>query len=157
MQFRIGPAIAALISVAAIGVGAQAAPAVAAPTAPRTSVAHAVAFGEDDIQRAANVPDRETAVQGMMNEAFAMFNGRYNVAVYNLSDSHFEDGLQNRVFDRPYRVHYGFFNLQSTDYRVVVFESGTLVNHGDGGWINWGFRGNYQRPETNKVIFTAIQ
>ncbi|MFE5511962.1 hypothetical protein ACFQ9J_15290 [Streptomyces sp. NPDC056529] len=30
-------------------------------------------------------------------------------------------------------------------YRVIAFESGTFTNHGDGGWINRGFKGWFDR------------
>lgn len=28
---------------------------------------------------------------------------------------------------------------------MIVFESGQFTNHGDGGWVDWGFRGWYER------------
>ena len=30
-------------------------------------------------------------------------------------------------------------------YGIWIFEKGTFTNKGDGGWINWGFYGNFER------------
>jgi hypothetical protein len=50
---------------------------------------------------------------------------------------------------------FGFVHLATVDgMDVIALNSGTVKNKGDGGWINWGFSGNYDYdPETKVVKF----
>ena len=38
-------------------------------------------------------------------------------------------------------------------FRVIVFDSGRVVNKGDGGYINWAFQGWFDRPSDSEVVF----
>jgi hypothetical protein len=39
-------------------------------------------------------------------------------------------------------------------YRITVFESGSLVNLGDGGDINWDWKGNFNRTSGKTLTFS---
>ncbi|MFE7508151.1 hypothetical protein [Promicromonospora sp. NPDC057488] len=38
------------------------------------------------------------------------------------------------------------------DFYVVGLDSGTVTRKGDGGYLNWAFKGNFNRPGDNKVV-----
>jgi hypothetical protein len=76
-------------------------------------------------------------VKNLMNSAFYTAGQRYNVMVCNLSLNYIDqlNGVkfyQSAVYD-------------GVTYGIWIFESGQFTNKGDGGWINWAFRGRYQR------------
>ncbi|WP_433553333.1 SGNH/GDSL hydrolase family protein [Micromonospora zamorensis] len=39
---------------------------------------------------------------------------------------------------------------------VFALDVGVVKNNGDGGWINWGFNGNYERDGDSTVYFTHL-
>ncbi|WP_353856356.1 stress protein [Bacillus sp. Bos-x628] len=81
--------------------------------------------------------NREGFVKGLMESAFYAAGSRYNVMVFNLSqgyETHF-NGVKTFA-----TVRYG-----GLTYGVWVFESGSFTNKGDGGYINWAFRGWFDR------------
>ena len=45
---------------------------------------------------------------------------------------------------------------RTVPYKVVVFEEGMLVNMGDGGIINWDWRGNFVRSGNKVVTFKPL-
>lgn len=47
--------------------------------------------------------------------------------------------------------------INGIPYAVWVFKSGTFVNKGDGGYINWAFRGRFRRVGASKVIFSPLR
>lgn len=77
--------------------------------------------------------NRSGYVKSLLEEAFYKADQRYNVVVMNDSVRH-SWNLQGVVFHGLAQGHYG-------SYRILVFESGTFTNHGDGGYINWAYRG----------------
>ena len=86
------------------------------------------------IKTAAN---REAFVRNLMYTAFYASNQKYNVMVFNLAvgQEHSLTGVKayaSAVYD-------------GIIYGVWVFESGTFENKGDGGWINWAFKGWFDR------------
>ncbi|MFI5618640.1 stress protein [Streptomyces sp. NPDC051567] len=85
--------------------------------------------------------NREGYVKSLMEGGFYEAGQRYNVMVINDSVSH-STNLHGVVYDARVSGIHG-------KYRVLVFESGTFTNHGDGGWINWAFRGWFDRNGGN--------
>ncbi|MCH0542554.1 hypothetical protein I3F58_23950 [Streptomyces sp. MUM 203J] len=81
--------------------------------------------------------NRSGYVKSLMEGAFYEAGQRYNVMVINNSNRHTAH-LRGVKYDARISGHYG-------TYRVLVFESGEFTNHGDGGWINWAFRGWFDR------------
>ena len=45
----------------------------------------------------------------------------------------------------------------SYNYFVYVFKSGRIVNNGDGGYINWAFRGRWRRSGRAKKVVDFFQ
>ncbi|WP_236239729.1 stress protein [Streptomyces sp. CC228A] len=88
----------------------------------------------DAIERKQN---RSGYVKSLMEGAFYEAGQRYNVMVINNANRHTAH-LRGVVYDARISGIHG-------TYRVIVFESGTFTNHGDGGWINWAFRGWFDR------------
>uniref|UniRef100_A0A914YQ14 Uncharacterized protein n=1 Tax=Panagrolaimus superbus TaxID=310955 RepID=A0A914YQ14_9BILA len=68
----------------------------------------------------------------------------YNVMVLNNKWEHnvdIQDGVQIHVEikKKPQGTH---------GFDVYVFKSGVITRHGDGGWDNWGFSGNFEQDDT---------
>ncbi|MGW7414406.1 stress protein [Streptomyces sp. NPDC054863] len=80
-------------------------------------------------------------VKSLMEGSFYESGERYNVMVINNSNRH-STNLRGVVYDAKVSGIHG-------TYRVLVFESGDFANHGDGGWINWAFRGWFDRDGGN--------
>ncbi|MFF5448015.1 stress protein [Streptomyces sp. NPDC012888] len=81
--------------------------------------------------------NRSGYVKSLMEGAFYESGQRYNVMVINNANHHTAN-LHGVVYDAKVSGIHG-------TYRVLVFESGQFTNHGDGGWINWAFRGWFDR------------
>jgi hypothetical protein len=81
--------------------------------------------------------NREGFVKNLCNTAFYSAKQRYNVMVMNLSQGH-DSRLSGVKF-------YASANYDKVIYGIWVFESGTFTNKGDAGYINWAFRGGFQR------------
>ncbi|MFC8171308.1 hypothetical protein ACFUJ0_24765 [Streptomyces sp. NPDC057242] len=81
--------------------------------------------------------NRDGYVKSLMEGSFYDAGQRYNVMVIN-DANRYSMNLQGIRSDVKVKSDYG-------TYRVVVFESGSFTNHGDGGWINWGFKGWFDR------------
>ncbi|MFJ2825318.1 stress protein [Streptomyces toxytricini] len=81
--------------------------------------------------------NRSGYVKSLMEGAFYESGQRYNVMVINDANGHTAH-LNGIVYDAKVSGIHG-------KYRVIVFESGQFTNHGDGGWINWAFRGWFDR------------
>lgn len=88
----------------------------------------------DAIERHQN---RGGYVKSLMEGSFYEAGQRYNVMVINNSNR-YTSRLTGVVYDAKVSGIHG-------TYRVLVFESGEFTNHGDGGWINWAFRGWFDR------------
>ncbi len=81
--------------------------------------------------------------------AYGLYKQRYNVMVFNTSQNYDASGLKG-VIKRLAT------NYQGVPYVVFIFKSGTFVNQGDGGFINWAFQGNWKRSgnQNKTVTFT---
>ncbi|MGA4879319.1 stress protein [Streptomyces lydicamycinicus] len=96
---------------------------------------------ESSIKTAQN---REGFVKSFMESAFYAAGGKYNVMVHNLSqpyEDHF-NGVQS----------FGTATYDGVVYGIWVFEDGEFTNQGDGGYINWAFRGIFERPDNGGYV-----
>lgn len=87
------------------------------------------------IQRNQN---RSGYVKSLMEGAFYDAGQTYNVMIVK-ADHPYSHDLNDVVYDAT--VHASGY----PDFRVLVFESGVFTNEGDGGYINWAFRGWFDR------------
>ncbi|MEW1901857.1 stress protein [Streptomyces sp. NPDC086147] len=82
--------------------------------------------------------DRGSYVQQAVDRVFDAAGSRYNVMVFNLSQ-----GYENGLHDVKLYANVKFGKVY---YGVWIFGAGgTFKNTGDGGWINWGFKGWFHR------------
>ncbi|ABS75389.1 MULTISPECIES: hypothetical protein [Bacillus] len=88
----------------------------------------------DAIKSAQN---RDGFVKNLMESSFYASGQKYNVMVFNLSQE-YEDHFNGVQF-------YGSAVYDGITYGIWVFEDGSFTNKGDGGWINWAFRGWFDR------------
>ena len=84
--------------------------------------------------------NRSGLVQAFQNGAWYESGENKNVLVIK-ADHPYDADLEGIEFDATYDVD-GY-----PKFRVVVFESGTVTNNGDGGYINWAFRGWFDRDD----------
>jgi hypothetical protein len=89
--------------------------------------------------------NREGWLQALQNAAWYQFDQGKNVMV--IKADQYEGDLQGVQLDAVYK----YSGLP--DMRVIVFDSGTVTNTGDGGYINWAFQGWWDRPSDNTVVF----
>ncbi|WP_435601043.1 stress protein [Streptomyces sp. C10-9-1] len=90
-----------------------------------------------DAIRSVKTDNRGKFVQEAVNKAFDAAGGRHNVMLFNLSQ-----GYQERLHGKRVYANVQWGNIY---YGLWVSESGEFTNTGDGGWINWGFRGWFDR------------
>lgn len=88
----------------------------------------------DAIKSAQN---RDGFVKNLMESSFYASGQKYNVMVFNLSQE-YEDHFNGVQF-------YGSAVYDGITYGIWVFEDGSFTNKGDGGWIDWAFRGWFDR------------
>ena len=88
--------------------------------------------------------DRGAFVKNLMESTYCAVGEQYNVLVFNLGQS-YQDRLNEVKF-------YGSATYQNLTFGIWVFERGEFTNQGDGGWINWAFRGWFER-DGNTVKF----
>lgn len=104
----------------------------------------------DTIQQAiVNAKNREGAVKSMRETAYYQTKQRYNVMVFNLNQNYDASQLSGVK-------SYTTLTYSQIPFGVWIFESGTFVNQGDGGFINWAFDGNCKRTGKNgmTVVFS---
>ncbi|GAA1774233.1 MULTISPECIES: hypothetical protein [Streptomonospora] len=82
--------------------------------------------------------NRSGYVKSLMEGAFYDAGQSYNVMVVK-ADHPYSFDLDNIVYDGT--VHASGYPA----FRVLVFDSGRFTNEGDGGYINWAFRGWFDR------------
>lgn len=80
---------------------------------------------------------REGFVKNLMETTFYQAGQRYNVMIFNLSQE-YENRLKGVVF-------YGSAVWNGITFGIWAFDDGTFENKGDGGWINWAFKGRFDR------------
>ena len=90
-----------------------------------------------DALRGIKTDDRGAFVRDAVDKAFNAAGGRHNVMLFNLSQNYNDQFQGTRVYANVQwgNIHYGLW----------IFESGQFTNNGDGGWINWGFVGWFER------------
>lgn len=84
---------------------------------------------------------RENFTAQVSEECFDKFNRdgqQYNVMVFNLEQP-YQDILKGVIHQRV--LPYG----RTMKYGIWVFEEGEFFNQGDGGDINWAFKGWFDR------------
>lgn len=93
--------------------------------------------------------NRAACVKAMREAAYSRARQRANVMVFNLNQN-YRKRLNKAVFKR--------FSCAGISYGLWVFRSGTFVNKGDGGYINWAFDGRWKRIGRGKktVVFRPI-
>ncbi|WP_339229789.1 stress protein [Oceanobacillus sp. FSL K6-2867] len=97
-----------------------------------------VAIGEAIADAKKTADNRSGFVKGAMEKAFFEAGQQYNVMVMNLSQGYNSNQLQGvQYFDTV--------DYDGITFGVWVFEEGTFVNEGDGGYDNWAFRGWFER------------
>ncbi|WP_129707639.1 stress protein [Priestia megaterium] len=102
-----------------------------------------VAIGQAIADAAKTADNRSGFVKGAMEKAFFESGQQYNVMVMNLSQSYNSDQLQGvQYFDTV--------DYDGITYGVWIFEEGTFINEGDGGYDNWAFRGWFERTEDDE-------
>ncbi len=91
--------------------------------------------------------DRSAFVKNLMESTFYAAGQQYNVMVFNLGQN-YHDQFSGVKF-------YGSAMYQNLTFGIWAFESGEFTNQGDGGWINWAFRGSFER-NGNQVKFNKL-
>lgn len=93
--------------------------------------------------------NRAACVKAMREAAYTSARQRANVMVFNLNQN-YRKRLNKVVFRR--------FSCAGVSYGLWVFRSGTFINKGDGGYINWAFDGRWKRIGRDKktVVFRPI-
>jgi hypothetical protein len=82
--------------------------------------------------------------------------GRYNVLVINEELEYFfgPEGVVEEKYVDFYESSRGEGRSRRViKYRITVFKSGSLVNLGDGGDINWDWKGNFDRTSAKTLAF----
>ena len=102
-------------------------------------------------QAIVSAANREGVVKSMMEAAYNQTKQRYNVMVFNLNQN-YDDSQLSGV--KSYTNH----TYSQIPFGVWIFESGTFVNQGDGGFINWAFAGSCKRTgkDGKTVVFSKI-
>ncbi|MFF9647364.1 hypothetical protein [Kitasatospora aureofaciens] len=77
-------------------------------------------------------------VKSLMEGAFYDARQQYNVVVIKAQHP-YTANVSGVVYDAV--AHGDGYPA----FRVIVFQSGTVVNRGDGSWINWAFQGWFNR------------
>jgi hypothetical protein len=94
--------------------------------------------------------NREAVVKNAVNTAWFQGRGKYNVMVFNLRQNYYW-----QVQPDASRTAYGSFNYGGITFGVWMFKGeATFQSQGDGGWINWGFYGAFDRNGGNVKFYT---
>ncbi|MFD3536768.1 RICIN domain-containing protein [Streptomyces sp. NPDC058664] len=98
---------------------------------------------------------REGFVKGLLEMLTNHTGGNYNIMIFDVKGknafgdpwfvNHYTENLQDVAFrgDIDYN---DATSREDQTYRIWIFSGGgSFTNHGDGGWINWGFYGLWDR------------
>jgi len=85
--------------------------------------------------------NRSGYVKSLVEGAFYDADQAHNVMVIKADHPYTTENLENVVYDAT--VHGDGY----PSFRVLVFDSGVITNEGDGGYINWAFRGWFDRSD----------
>ncbi|WP_019503623.1 hypothetical protein [Pleurocapsa sp. PCC 7319] len=95
-----------------------------------------VGIAELIMQRVGTDENRDAFVKAMVQETWQAYDQQYNVMVFNL----------NQEYDSQIdQVDYKTVNYDGIPYGVWIFREGEFTNQGDGGYINWAFKGKFDR------------
>jgi hypothetical protein len=90
--------------------------------------------------------NRPGYVKSLMEGTFHRVDEKLNVMIINTGNRYEAQNLQGVKYEAiAHRKGY-------PDFHIYVFESGTFVNHGDGGWQNWAFVGVFDRPGNGGTV-----
>lgn len=142
---------ATLVVGSATGATAATAPAVSQPAASVGAQSEGISLGAGSLQVASQIYDlvvqqiesganREGLVKSLREAAWYAHDESKNVLVIK-ADHNYTADLQGVTLDAVYRLD------RNPSFRVVVFDSGTVTNNGDGGYINWAFQGWFDRTD----------
>ncbi|MCD7034017.1 stress protein [Metabacillus sp. GX 13764] len=97
-----------------------------------------VAIGNAIADAVKSAQNRDGFVKAAREKAFYAADEKMNVMVMNTSQDYDDTGLNGvQYFDTA--------EYDGVTYGIWVFEDGKFVNNGDGGYINWAFRGWFDR------------
>lgn len=96
--------------------------------------------------------NREGFVKNLMETTFYEAGQKYNVMVCNLNQD-YQDAFNNVVFYAS-----AVYPSDGVTFGIWAFRDGEFTLNGDGGYINWAFRGNFERVghQGHHVIFSAL-
>jgi len=149
MKFGKALAVAPLAALALAGSVAGTTRTAAADDPPTPSVSVHLDDGANGPAVAGAITDIEEDNRGefvrqAVDAAHREAGGQYDVVLMNLSQG-YEERLEGK---RLYaNVRWGAIN-----YGLWIAESGQFTNTGDGGYINWGFKGVFDR-DGNTITF----
>ncbi|GAA3393782.1 hypothetical protein [Streptomyces roseoviridis] len=98
---------------------------------------------------------RENFVKGLLEMLTLHTGGNYNIMIFDIKGknafgdpwfvNHYTQNLQDVAFQGDVEYH-DETSREDQTYRIWIFSGGgSFTNHGDGGWINWGFYGLWDR------------
>ncbi|MFD6358924.1 RICIN domain-containing protein [Streptomyces roseolus] len=99
--------------------------------------------------------DRENFVKELLQMLTDYTGGNYNIMIFDIKGknafgdpwfyNHYTENLRDVAFQGD--VEYSSPNSREDQtFRIWIFSGGgSFTNHGDGGWINWGFYGLWDR------------
>ncbi|MFF5426336.1 MULTISPECIES: RICIN domain-containing protein [unclassified Streptomyces] len=98
---------------------------------------------------------RENFVKGLLEMLTNHTGGNYNIMIFDIKGknafgdpwfvNHYTESLQDVAFQGDVEYH-DETSREDQTYRIWIFSGGgSFTNHGDGGWINWGFYGLWDR------------
>jgi len=95
--------------------------------------------------------ERDHLTRSIVDRVSGAFGGKYNVVVLNASNGrrHILHGL---VKGKNGQNYYDEFSSGFAIYHVYVFKSGTFINEGDGGYINWAFTSKHCYDRKDKEL-----
>lgn len=101
------------------------------------------------MERVGTDDNRDAFVKSISEEFWQAYGQQYNVMVFNLNHGYSTNFTGQKMYET---VEY-----DGIPYGVWVFEEGEFINKGDGGYINWAFKGNWDRTgeDDKTVIFSA--
>lgn len=82
---------------------------------------------------------RAKFVKNLRDKTFEAGEKRYNVMIFHLGNNH-EQHFNEIVFFATTVYKVRFISVEVT-YGIWAFKSGEFRNLGDGGYINWAYRG----------------
>ncbi|GGR65922.1 RICIN domain-containing protein [Streptomyces roseolus] len=167
MKKRLATVVAAAMCTSALLVGGAAQPALADGAADNCKPEDTVvpgSYGTGTLtwcilavkeSSQAKTLDRENFVKELLQMLTDYTGGNYNIMIFDIKGknafgdpwfyNHYTENLRDVAFQGD--VEYSSPNSREDQtFRIWIFSGGgSFTNHGDGGWINWGFYGLWDR------------